>query len=342
MLKTRDSRTWMPVALLTLPLLVASSACSPEATETAQEKPREEFARLAGADPTTYGIDEVMAAEKTLTLPSSHESPAPVEADVTEPVERRGFLLPNLGLVAGDGRDHMAEGEALYRQGRHLEAAAHLEVAVAEEPEAWYRSYFLGLALWKAGDLDGAEVSLRRAGEMRPEFVRTKINLARVLNESEQYGKALAAADRAVVLDPDSAGAHYLRGRSLANMGRVEDATAALGTSLALDPENGDVWNRLGLLLLRHGELSEATAALETAASINPGLSYIQNNLGLAYERSGRLDDAASRFAAGLAVGGDSQRLEINLARVQSLVGDPGQGGHAEERLATEMAVLKP
>lgn len=340
MFKTRDSRTWLPVALLTLPLMMAGLACSPEPVETAHETPREDFARLAGADPTTYGIDEVMEASATLTPPAMSEVGSPVSLAEDAPEERRGFLLPDLGLVAGDGRDHMAEGASLYGQGRHLEAAAHLQVAVEEDPAAWYRSYFLGLALWKAGDLEGAEESLRRAAGMRPEFVRTRINLSRVLNESERYGEALAAADRAVVMDPENAVAHYLRGRSLANMERVQDATEALRTSLDLNPENGDVWNRLGLLLLRHGEIAEAVTVLERAVALNPGLAYIQNNLGLAYERSGRLDDAAHRFATGLAVGGDSQRLELNLARVQGLLGGPGVDGHGEVPVARALAVL--
>ncbi|MCZ6746084.1 MAG: tetratricopeptide repeat protein [Acidobacteria bacterium] len=342
MLKTRDSRTWIPVALLTLPLIMVGSACSPEPTETAREKPREEFARLAGADPTTYGIDEVMETDATLALAAMDESQTPGSPALEVPVERRGFLLPELGLAAGDGRDHMAEGESLYSQGRHLEAAAHLQVAVEEKPAAWYRSYLLGLALWKASDLEGAADSLRRAAGMRPEFVRTKINLARVLNERELYGEALAAADRAVVIDPDNPLAHYLRGRSLANLGRVQDATAALRTALDLDPDNGDVWNRLGLLLLRHGEVHEAVTVLETAVSLNPGPAYIQNNLGLAYERSGRLDEAAQQFATGLAAGGDPARLEINLARVQALLGGAGVGGDEEDSVATELAVLTP
>lgn len=342
MLTTRDSRIWMPVAFLALPLMMAGSACSSEPMETAREKPGEEFARLAGADPTTYGIDEVMNAAATLPLPAMDEPRMPEETAVEAPAERRGFLLPDLGLAVGDGRDHMAEGASLYSLGRHLEAAAHLQVAAEEEPEAWYPSYLLGLALWKAGDLEGASESLRRAAGMRPEFVRTRINLARILNERELYGEALAAADRAVVMAPDNSLARYLRGRSLANMGRVQDAKVALRTSLDLDPENGDVWNRLGLLLLRHGEVQEAVTVLETAISLNPGPAYIQNNLGLAYERSGRLHEAARRFATGLAAGGDPVRLEINLARVQALLGGAGVGGDEEDRDATKMAILNP
>jgi Flp pilus assembly protein TadD len=341
MLKTRDARTWIPAALLTLPLMMAGSACSTEPSETDRDKPREEFARLAGAEPTTYGIDELPAMdEPQMSVEPAVEAPA--EPAVERPAERQGFLLPDLGLAVGDGRDHMAEGESLYSEGRHLEAAAHLQVAVEEQPDAWYRSYLLGLALWKAGDLEGATSSLRRAAGMRPEFVRTKINLARILNERELYGEALAAADRAVVLAPDNPLAHYLRGRSLANLSRVQDATAALRTSLDLDPRNGDVWNRLGLLLLRHGKVQEAVTVLETAAALSPaGPAYIQNNLGLAYERSGRLDEAAVRFAAGLAAGGDPGRLKSNLARVRALLGGPGEDGK-EDDSAMELAVLKP
>ena len=133
---------------------------------------------------------------------------------------------------------------------------------------------------------------------MRPEFVRTKINLARILNEREFYGEALAAADGAVVMAPDNALAPYLRGRSLAHLGRVQDARAALRTSLGLDPENGDVWNRLGLLLLRHGEIHEAVTVLETAVSLNPEPAYIQNNLARVWALLGGPGDVPSGIPA--------------------------------------------
>ena len=337
MLKIRDSRTLIPAALLALPLMITGFACSPEPVETARDEPQEDFARLAGAEPTTYGIDDVVETSATVTLPAMNE-PEPIpEPDVVEPVEQMGFLLPDLGLAAGDGRDHMAEGESLYGQDRHLEAAAHLQVAVEEKPEQWYASYLLGLSLWKAGDLEGATSSLERAAGLRPEFVRTEINLARVLNERALYDEALAASDRAVALEPDHPLAHYLRGRSLANLGQVEEARVALRTSLDLEPGNGDVWNRLGLLLLRQGETAEAVTVLETAVSLKPDPAYIQNNLGLAYERSGRLDEAAQRFAAGLAAGGDTTRLAVNLERVQAVLGEPMPGDPV-----TELAVLEP
>jgi len=342
MLTNRSTRTWMPAALLALPLLITGFACSSESTQSAQAGPQEEFARLAGGEPTTYGIDDVVATNATAPLPPVEEAQPLTEPQVQEPAAQAGFLLPELGLAAGDGRDHMAEGESLYQQGRYLEAAAHLQVAVEEDPAAWYRPYLLGLALWKAGDLEGATSNLERAAGMRPEFVRAEINLARVLNERGLYEEALAASERAVARAPENPLAHYLRGRSLANQGRVEEGREALRTSLDLDPGNGDVWNRLGLLLLRRGEISEAVTALETAASLNPGPAYIQNNLGLAYERSGRLDEAARRFAAGLAAGGDKSRLQTNLARVQALLGVPVLPGEENPEDATEMAVLQP
>lgn len=340
----------LAVLSLALSLTFVASACTGEEVPgPSGQDARTTQPPTPGESPSTYGIDDVVTASMTMEEMFQVEPlDRPLggdEEDVNEP----GFLLPDLGLVAGDGANHQAEGETLYQQRRFLEAAAHFQIAVEEKPHAWYSSYMLGLSLWKAGDLDGAAAALQRSAEDRPQFTRTHVNLSRVFNEAERYGEALAAADRAALLEQDSAAAHYLRGRSLANLSRFGEAEDALRQSLDLNPDNGDVWNRLGLMLLRQGRNEDAVVALERALGSGPATTYMHNNLGLAYERGGRLQEAEQQFAAALEGAGSSPRAVASLARVRSVLGLEPEGedetplpGPVAEPAGTEVATLNP
>jgi Flp pilus assembly protein TadD len=350
MSQSLDAPRSMAVVFLALSLTLVASACSSDETpQPSRQNAGPTPVRTTGESPSTYGIDDVVTASMTMEdLFDVEPLDTPLggeEAEMKEP----GFLLPDLGLVAGDGANHQAEGETLYQQRRFLEAAAHFQIAVEEKPRAWYSSYMLGLSLWKAGDLDGAAGALQRSAEERPEFTRTHVNLSRVFNEAGRYGEALAAADRAAALEPDSAPAHYLRGRSLANMSRFGEAEDALRQSLDLNQENGDVWNRLGLMLLRQGRDEEAVAALERAVASGPATTYMHNNLGLAFERGGRLQEAEQQFTAALENVGGSPRAITSLARVRAVMGLHPVGedevkvpGPEEDRAGTEVATLNP
>jgi Flp pilus assembly protein TadD len=51
-----------------------------------------------------------------------------------------------------------------------------------------------------------------------------------VYQRENKFADALAEADAALKLDPDSPGIHYLRGQALQRLGRVEDAKAEMQT----------------------------------------------------------------------------------------------------------------
>jgi Flp pilus assembly protein TadD len=59
---------------------------------------------------------------------------------------------------------------------------------------------------------------------------------------------ALRTADAAVVLGSASVRTHYLRGRALALIGRLEEACAQMTQVLALDPDNSDARSGMSMI----------------------------------------------------------------------------------------------
>ena len=113
-------------------------------------------------------------------------SPAPIADDsVAMPASLSGTppMTETTPVDARTAKTAWKEGVALFDRGEFTSAAEQLKVAVAGEPESAYRRYLLGLALWKSGDLDGAEVSLVESVRLDAIRIKPWINLARVRNE---------------------------------------------------------------------------------------------------------------------------------------------------------------
>ncbi len=184
----------------------------------------------------------------------------------------------------------------------------------------------LGLALWKSGRLDEAAAAMEESAKLGPDSIKTLVNLSRIRNDQGDFEGALEAARAGLHSDAQDASAHFLEGRSLLNLRRVDEAVSSLTASLAIDPDNGYVQNLYGLALMRQGHVGEAVASLERASALEPDLAYVQNNLGMALELSGRTAEAVGAYRRGVEIDPGHDKVAANLARLE-----PTLAGRAED-----------
>jgi tetratricopeptide (TPR) repeat protein len=108
------------------------------------------------------------------------------------------------------------------------------------------------------------------------------------------FALALAAAERAVSLDPDNAGAHAVLGDVLLFHDRPA-GVAELATALALNPNHADAWVFLGEARAYEGDAVAGIEHTMKAFSLNPyppGWYYWY--LGYVQYVAGRYDDAVT------------------------------------------------
>ncbi|UCC13588.1 MAG: tetratricopeptide repeat protein, partial [Gammaproteobacteria bacterium] len=102
-------------------------------------------------------------------------------------------------------------------------------------------------AAGELGELDEAESLARRAREIRSDQLR-RLMLGRVLLEQGALEDSVLcfghAADGAQASE-----AHYLRGRALRKLGRLDEAEQALRSAVAGHSGDGAAWNELGVVL---------------------------------------------------------------------------------------------
>ena len=250
---------------------------------------------------------------------------AAVEALPTHPNEVAGELeqapAESLPLVVT-----YAEAELAYHEGDFDGATNLFEAYCINHPDNAWGHYMLGLAAWKAGDAEEAELALKTALAIKPDHLKSMVNLGRVLLDLERPQEALAQIEAAAAIDPASVAVKRVLSRTYHNLGLLDQAVAGYRATLTID-EN-DLWslNNMGLVLIQQERFAEALPPLARAAQIDSLDSSIQNNLGIALERTGHHQAAAAAYTRALAGDQDHDRASISLARVSDLAATmPGE-----------------
>jgi len=180
--------------------------------------------------------------------------------------------------------------------------------------------------------LDAIIRMCRRAVEIDPNYADAwaLIALAEVLlrsNVGRQGGDAgLAAAERALAINPDLAEAHAVKARSLSEENRNDEAAREIDIALRLGSESYQVNRFAGLLRFRQKKIEEAAAYWEKTLTLEEDDFGTAGMLITIYTALGKPEAAQRAAKIGL------ERCEKVLARDSS---NSGAMGHSASALAT-------
>lgn len=147
-----------------------------------------------------------------------------------------------------------------------------LEAALSTHPDDPDLLWAYAMALARDGEVDAAVSRLgdfeRRWPRRRPDL---PVEMARLLFERGDYEGASAAADRALLVLPESAYAHFYRGLALRELGRRPEAHRELAEAARLEPAlEPETLLVRAVDLLDEGREEDAEALLERAIALDP------------------------------------------------------------------------
>ncbi|MEZ4385986.1 MAG: tetratricopeptide repeat protein [Candidatus Krumholzibacteriia bacterium] len=257
--------------------------------------------RLDTPPTTAQMIDEPVVAS----------TPAAAVDDGTEPVVTVAAPEPEPVAVT------YAASEEAYAEGRYDEAADLFARYCDEHPGNAWGHYMRGLSLWKAGRDQAAEAAFEAALALKPDHVKSLVNLARVQLELARPEAALASVELAIDLAPENADAHRVLGRVNHTLGRLDAAVSAYTDALDLRADDAWTLNNLALVWIEQARFTDALPALARAAELAPEAGVIRNNLATALEGSGHLSQAMEQFELAAAHG--SAKGELSLTRLSAV-----------------------
>jgi adenylate cyclase len=200
------------------------------------------------------------------------------------------------------------------------------------------------------GDTRSAHTIIRMctsATEVDPGYARAWALMAMAYRSLREYGKdvedGMAAAEKALALDPDLVEAHAVKAYILTNAGDTEGAAAEVATALKLDPESYEANRAAGRLNYRLHQFRDAIRFYEKATSlmdadVNSSLLTLASYEALHDKPGTRHAAEALLQRADAALAKDSSNAGI-MAYSANALGALGEGERAKARMRRAMMI---
>ena len=143
-----------------------------------------------------------------------------------------------------------------------------------------YEYYLRGIDLYSRNDFMTAIKMLEKSAEIDPKYALTWAHLGKAYQANasfnfgggNQYRSALAAYQRALVLDPNQIEARIFMANLFTDTGRVEEAVPILRQAFTSNPNHAELHWELGYAYRFGGMLKESAAECERARQLDPGV----------------------------------------------------------------------
>jgi tetratricopeptide (TPR) repeat protein len=167
-------------------------------------------------------------------------------------------------------RRAMAVAAEHHRAGRVAEAERGYREILRANPRNVDALRLLGVLALGQGHGDEAEIHLRRAVALAPDFAGAWFDLGRVLKERDHYVEALDCFRRASGLEQANVAALSLEAATFAQMGATDAAIATFERALALRPDHAASLLGLAHALKAVGRIDQAVDAYRRCARVKP------------------------------------------------------------------------
>ncbi len=174
-----------------------------------------------------------------------------------------------------------------------------------------------------------AETLFKQALQADPDYAPALVGLSesymlqhinhRLGTLEEAEAKAIAAVERALVIDPDSAEAHAALGLVHLEVKRYDQAETAFARSLELNPGYAEALHWYGLLHRWRGEFDLAYAKLKKSTELDPLHRVARSNFGQLLITRGNFDEARAFFERSIELTPEFSTNYASLAGVIAL-----------------------
>jgi predicted O-linked N-acetylglucosamine transferase (SPINDLY family) len=136
---------------------------------------------------------------------------------------------------------------------------------------------------------------------------------AALARQSGNLERALAYLDQAIALSPQESRNHFLRGLTLEDLQRPDEAIASLQNAIRMKPDYAESYNNIGIILHDQKRFEQAAANFRDAIHHKPDYPGAYNNLGTSLRALGNFAGAQQQFAQAVLLKPDYALAHYNL-----------------------------
>lgn len=197
-----------------------------------------------------------------------------------------------------------AQGLKLSSQGRHLDAIACFEGALAQQPGDAKVLFALGHTAQTLGLGDAAQSFYQKVLALEPGRIEATVNLANLLRASGQFGAAIAILEPALARAADNPDLLVTLGSAWREMGEEDKAIALYRAALDAAPSYVPALVNLADMLCDAGARIEARTLYDSALKAEPRNAQARLNRAILHLLDGDLKDGWRDYAARVEIPG--------------------------------------
>jgi len=207
-----------------------------------------------------------------------------------------------------------AQGLKLSSQGRHAEAIAQFETALAAAPNDTKVLFALGNTASQLGLAGPAEQFFRHVLALEPGRIEAIVNLANLLRAAGQPDAAIALLDPALAREPQSPELHVTLGSCWREKQDFQTAAFHYHAALTILPNYAPALSNLADMRADAGDRKEARTLYDAAIKADPGNPQARLNRAILHLLNGDLKEGWRDYAARTDVPGKVPVTEQRLA----------------------------
>jgi tetratricopeptide (TPR) repeat protein len=231
---------------------------------------------------------------------------------------------------------------ALEKLGRHDDALASFEDALAIKPDITEALYNRGIVLANLDRYAEALEDYDQALAIKPDHIGALNNRGVALSALDRDEEAIASFDKALAVKPDFAQSLLNRGLALASLGRHGQSIVSYDQALAIDPCDAEALFNRGTALAHLDRPADAIISFEKAIAVKPNYADAISNRGVAFGNLNRQREAIASFRQAIAIAPGHPQANLNESLAWLRLGDFHQGwAKYEARWAAELAAQR-
>ena len=209
----------------------------------------------------------------------------------------------------------------LYSSGSISEAIDNTQILLNQHPNESLLHNISGVCYKAAGRLEMAAKCFEKAAVIKPDFADAHFNLALTLQEQNQLEDAIKKYKVTLSLQNNYIKAHNNLGIIYKDLGQIDEAIKSYEQAISFQPDYAEAHNNLGISLQELGRLEEAVDCYKSALAIEPDYIEVHNNLGNIFNLLGQTDEAIKSYNQALAINPDFSDAQNNIGIIHKEIG---------------------